>query len=212
SQSRADIVFFGFCMNADDENKKRIVFPHVTAADTRDVCLQLQEQDCFGYTACKAFRRSVLKGVRFDETMSLFEDELFALDAMLRSETVYVAPSKYNQLDCYYCSKESADSLMYRTHSDMIRLKDREYAAWKHYLGESYQPILTGMANRAVSYCRYYIFEHRLPLKASYEALIQTAFYRDALQDPAGTTTLIRKGYFRFRWDWMIWKLKTTLK
>lgn len=213
SQAKADVVFFGICMVERENGPDKLCFPVVNSTNSRDICIQLHEQGCFGYTCCKAFRREPLNGIRFDEMLKLFEDELFALDAMQNVRSVHVVSEKYHRYECcYYHLNDSAESLMAAVHANIIELKNKEYAAWKHYLGDAYQAVLSDMANRAVRFCRYYIFEHHLPLKPSYEALIQTDFYRDALRQPAAQTKQISRGYFRFRWDWMIWKLKTTLK
>lgn len=212
TSSNADIVFYGFSMNADDKAKKHSVFPKVTASITKNICIQLYEQDCFGYTSCKAFRRCVLSDTFFDEKLSLFEDELFVLSVLKHTENIYVVPEKFNYTDYYYLSKESDNSLMYRTHPDIIQLKDKEYRAWKDYLGVDFQIKINEIANNAVNYCRFYVFEHQLPIKESYYDIVNSYFYKDAIQKPRKRTKQISKGYLRFRLDWLIWKIKTTLK
>lgn len=213
-EKKADVVFFGFCMVKTEDVEQSVCFPVVTAEDKKAKCIQLQEQDCFGYTCCKAFSRGLLCNTRFDETLQLLEDELLALEAMKRAETVAVVSEKYHHYYYYYYYhvNDTENSLMKKTHGDIVCIKDKEYKAWKSFLDGEYADWLSVMANRAVNYCRFYIFEHHLALKKSYQDLVNTVFYQDALQNPKKRTKQISKGYFRFRMDWLIWKVKTTLR
>lgn len=213
SQPEIDVVFFGICMKGDSLDNDNIFFPQVKATDNAGKSIELHQQGCFGYTCCKAFRRMILRGIRFDENITLFEDELFCLNAVEYARTIISVPKQYDHhMYFYFHFNDSENSLMSFVYSDMIELKDKEYIAWKDYLADSYQNALDEFANKSVAFCRHYIFEHHFRLRESYQKLLSSTFYQDAVKNPKIITRIISKGYLRFRLDWILWKIKTTLR
>ena len=211
-QNNSEIVFWGFSMMKEDGKSEDIHFPNVKTMNNKEKCIHLQKQDCFGYICCKAYDRRVIDGIFFDERFDLFEDEVFGLKALEKVKSVYVVPEQYNYSEFLYHSIESNNSLMHKTHANIIQLKEFEYQAWKSFLDGEYNKDLSEMANKAVSYCRYYIFEHNLDLKKAYVDLLNSGFYRDALLNPGKITENISRGYYSFKKDWIKWKVKTALR
>ena len=210
--SGSDVVFWGFSMMAEDGVSEDIHFPKISTLNNKEKCIQLQEQDCFGYICCKAYRRRVLNEVFFDEKFNLFEDEVFGLKAIEKADSVYVVPEKYNRSECLYHSIETNSSLMHITHENIVQLKEFEYHAWKSFLAGEHNNYLSEMANKAVSYCRYYIFERKLALAKTYRELTEAEFYQDALVNPSKVTEIVSRGYKSFKKDWIKWKIKTALR
>ncbi|MBR3016171.1 MAG: glycosyltransferase family 2 protein [Clostridia bacterium] len=200
-EENADVVFFGFCRLKSGVITERR-FPRADAKEKKQLCLALHRQDCFGYTCCKAYGKRVLEGVRFDESLNLFEDEIFALQAAERAEKLMIAPEKYNADAFFYQVSDSDQSIMAQTHADMIEKKEKAFRAWTSFLGES-DSSLTGMANSAVSFCRWYIYEHGFDLKRSYDELRRTSFFARADHKPE---------YYTFRLDYVKWRIKTALR
>lgn len=211
SREQADVVFFGFCHEKNGEISE-VCFPHVAAEENRAKCLELHAQDCFGYTCCKAFTRRAVGTVRFDETIDLFEDEIFALAVCKTAKIIKAVPDYYKRDQFVYHAELSAHSLMTATHADMIRLKDAEYRAWKAFLDDTDRKALIDLSNQAVSFCRYYVFERRLPLRDAYNSLKAAEFFRDAAKHPNKMTRKIDKGFYEFGWDWIIWSIKNALR
>lgn len=210
--SESDIVFWGFSMTAEDGVSEDIHFPKISTLNSKEKCIQLQEQDCFGYVCCKAYRRRVLDGVFFEEEFNLFEDEVFGLKAIEKAYSIFVVPEQYNRAECLYHSIESNNSLMHKTHENIVQLKDFEYQAWKSFLDGEYNNYLSNMANKAVSYCRYYIFERKLDIAKTYGELTESEFYQDAVVKPNKVTEIISQGYKSFKKDWIKWRIKTALR
>ncbi len=175
---QADVVFFGYHQITVDGY---IIADHIPKikedSDYYGTLLQLLEQDSFGYTWIKAFRREIVGNHRFPCGMNLLEDEVFACEVLTRPCKIAVIPKAILN----YVTG-NASSLMGRTHPDYCRKVDTAYRAWKRLIDpyEKKDEALEQMANAHVSRCMYYGFERDVDVKAFFSDLSGSTFFGDA--------------------------------
>lgn len=151
----ADVVFFEFDrMNAESQ-VSHYTLPE-TAVDCFETFMALSEADMFGYMWCKAIRRSVLDGVRFDESIAIFEDEVFTTAFL--NDKVQVA-LLHESIYRYVCT--SANSLSRTTNESYAKFCDRAYCAWIDLLhgNKECNNFLRKKANHFAYVCKYYGLE-----------------------------------------------------
>lgn len=174
----ADVAFFGYKKILPDGSVVGECLPTVSETeDYREVLLQLHNQDLFGYTWVKAFRREAIGERRFSEELNLLEDEVFTCNILSSPMRVAVIPKAiYN-----YVSGNQG-SLMGRTHQDYCRKVDQAYRAWKNLLDgyENEETELQMMANAHVNRCIYYGFERDVNIEVFFGSLAESTFFQDA--------------------------------
>lgn len=178
----ADVVFFGYVrVREDGEPVSHHALPDKTA-DYWENLKKLSEADMFGYTWCKAFRKAVLNGVRFDEKMSLFEDEVFTTNALKKPlEMEYLQEELY----FYVCTNEG--TLSRKTNACYQRYCDLAYCAWKDLLKGSATDtkFLQEKANHFSFVCKYYGLERLEKPMQFFQAMSECVFLQEmTLDDP----------------------------
>lgn len=171
----ADVVFIGHHKVYENGQKESFIPCEVSETNIKTI-LELSEQDMFGYTWIKAFRRDSVKDVRFDLTLNLFEDEVFSCQVIPNCARVGVVRKPiYN----YNAGNES--SLIGRTHEDYCLKCDKVYNAWKRMLAgkQEIYYLMTKKANGFVSRCYYYAFERKVDMKTFFSQLKETAFFQE---------------------------------
>ncbi|MBE6937879.1 MAG: glycosyltransferase family 2 protein [Ruminococcaceae bacterium] len=173
-----DVVFLGY---HQVETDGRLLGDHIPVVKDGgcyyETLLQLSNQDMFGYTWVKVFRREIIGEHRFSCELNLQEDEVFTCEVMTQPCRVAVVPKAILN----YVTGNS-DSLIGRTHLDYCRKVDAAYEAWKKLL-EHYEKkieVLKQMANAHVKRCMFYGFERDLSTKAFFEDLAETTFFSEA--------------------------------
>lgn len=96
-EGKYDIVFQGFVREYDDGRVER---SFAMDADNRgcdnhddkfkDIVCKLYKEKVFGWSWCKIFRREIIEKyhIRFDESLRLWEDELFTIQFLTHAKTI----------------------------------------------------------------------------------------------------------------------------
>lgn len=171
----ADVVFIGH--NKVYENGKKEIFLPCELSDTNiKTILELSEQDMFGYTWIKAFRRETVKDIRFNSALNLFEDEVFTCQVIPNCERIGVVKKPV-----YNYNVGDGSSLIGRTHEDYCLKCDMVYNAWKSMLAgnQETQHLMLKKANGFVSRCYYYAFERQVDMQTFFSQLKETTFFQE---------------------------------
>lgn len=172
-----DVVFFGYQrVTLEGQNKGTNIPKIAPAAGYLDLLISLTQQDVFGYTWVKAFRRDVLEGARFPTNLNLYEDEMFTCQVMACDRKVSIIPRAL-----YYYTVGNRLSLVGRTHQDYPRKCDRVYCAWKTLLeGSDKGPeVLQEKANAAAKRCMWYCYERDVDVADFIRALADARFFAE---------------------------------
>ena len=171
----ADVVFIGH--NKVYENGKKEIFVPCEVSHTNiKTVLELSEQDMFGYTWIKAFRRDSIKDCRFDSSLNLFEDEVFTCQVLPYCRRIGVVNKPI-----YNYNIGDGSSLIGRTHQDYCLKCDKVYQVWKILLDGCQEKanILAKKANSFVSRCYYYAFERQVNIRSYFSQLRKTTFFKE---------------------------------
>ena len=189
----SDVVFFG-CHRRD-------MHDNFISDNIPDVCdnlnyyeklIELYNQDAFGYTWIKAFRKDTIAGFRFSEFLNLLEDEVFACEVLKNPCEIKIVPKAiYN----YIIGNQS--SLIGRTHQDYCIKVDVAYKSWKSLLAnyEKRDDVLQKMADAHVSRCMYYFFERKVNLKEFLDSFSECMFFKESVSANKFTEYLNKKRY-----------------
>lgn len=171
----ADAVFFGYHQISIDGGGLGDHIPQIIGSKGYyETLIELYEQDLFGYTWIKAFRRDAIGNHRFSKELNLLEDEVFACEVLTEPKRIKVIPKAILN----YVTG-NAGSLVGRTHLDYCRKVDAAYSAWKKLLQpyEKRDEVLAEMANAHVSRCMYYGFERDVDVKDFFGSLSNSEFF-----------------------------------
>ena len=171
----AQIAFIGYQdLNAAKEVQS-VKIPSVRFNDIIRAADELATQDMFGYTWVKAFRRSVIRDLRFDESISLFEDEIFTCGALKKCTEICMIPKAI-----YHYVRGTSGALMGKTRDNFCQLQDFVFQAWKDLILDmpEYEDILVRKANSMVEICRFYYFERPIQEKYFLSTLKESVFFQ----------------------------------
>lgn len=85
--SEMDVVFIGYD-KVYKNGKKESFVPNLECNSRIPMLMELSDKDMFGYTWIKSFRREVIKKVRFNPELNLFEDEVFTCQVLKNCEKI----------------------------------------------------------------------------------------------------------------------------
>lgn len=171
----ANAIFIGH-NKVDEKGIKEPFLPGEVFGTNAETVLALSEQDMFGYTWIKVFRRDSIKEIRFDHSLNLFEDEVFTCQVIPSCGRIGVVNKAI-----YNYSVGDGSSLIGRTHEDYCLKCDKVYQAWKVMLGvcQESERILEKKANGFVSRCYYYAFERPVNIQSYFSQLQKTDFFKE---------------------------------
>lgn len=158
----ADVVFWGFQrVNSEGEVLSNHELPKQNV-NYYDTLVSLSESDIFGYTWVHAFRKSLLHGISFDESLSIFEDEVFTCNVMKK-------PVKISYIDEFlYCYvKTESPVLTRRTHQNYYEACEKVYRAWYNLICghcKGWETFLTNKAGHMNVLCKYYMLERKIDI------------------------------------------------
>ena len=170
----ADAVFMGYSLvNVSGEVIGTFV-PDIELKDLYSDLAMLQMRDMFGYTWIKAFRSDVIADKRFDISVSISEDEIFALDVLYDCERIALVKKPiYNYVF------GSSNSLMAKAHDDYCNINQMAFDLWTLMLsGTDAETFLAEFADRRLDVCRYYGFERKLDAKKFFSSLCKCSFWK----------------------------------
>ena len=158
----AQIAFMGYQDLNTAGEVQSVKIPSVRFNDIIRAADELDAQDMFGYTWVKAFRRSVIRDLRFDESISLFEDEIFTCAALKRCTEICMIPKAI-----YHYVRGNSGALMSKTRDNFCQLQDSVFQAWKDLTPDTpeYKDSLVRRANSMVEICQVYYFERPIQKK-----------------------------------------------
>lgn len=172
-----DVVFFGYQrVSLEGQDTSTNIPKNEPAAGYLDLLIRLTQQDVFGYTWVKSFRRDVLEGVRFPADLNLYEDEIFTCQVMACDRKVSIIPKVL-----YYYTVGNGLSLVGRTHQDYPQKCDRAYCAWKTLLegSDKGSEVLQDKANAAAARCMWYCYERNVDVADFIRALADARFFAE---------------------------------
>lgn len=170
--------------------------------------MSLSDSDIFGYTWVKAFRRSVLSEVRFNENMLLFEDELFTVEALKNPLKIYYL---HKELYHYVCVGNT--SLARRTHENYQELCDVAYCAWKELLNNRREGVkfLKKKANHLSFVCKYYGLERANNPMGFFKRMSECVFLKDPILEDSFLVHIREKNWGMVRSFVLSYKLKACI-
>ena len=170
-----DVVFIGH-NKVNESGAKEAFLPGEVMENNIKTALALSEQDMFGYTWIKAFRRDSIKKNRFDASLNLFEDEVFTCQVLPYCRRIGVVNKPI-----YNYNIGDGSSLIGRTHQDYCLKCDKVYQVWKILLDGCQEKanILAKKANSFVSRCYYYAFERQVNIRSYFSQLRKTTFFKE---------------------------------
>lgn len=189
----AEAVFFGYRQISIEGKFLGQHIPQIPeSADYHETLILLSQQDMFGYTWIKSFRRDVIENNRFSQQLNLLEDEVFACEILTEQKQIAILSKPI-----YDYVTGNAGSLMGRTHPDYCQKVNTAYQAWKKLLKDykNKDDILISQANAHVTRCMYYGFERDVNSDDFFRSLSQTDFFRDATLDDR-FAAFVRNGQF----------------
>lgn len=165
-ESEADVIFFSFNRVTEDGT---ILSEHKLPILKNDYfinLISLSEQDMFGYTWVKAFRRKVIGKIRFDDNLDLLEDEVFTCKVLQNKMKLF-----YLDEPLYYYVRTN-ETLANKTHQDYSRICDYVWKEWRNLLKDTelQKQVLCNKANHMAQNCKYYALERSIK---------KFEFYRD---------------------------------
>lgn len=194
----SDVVFFGYHQISIDGGGLGDHIPKITGRKGYyETLIELYEQDLFGYTWIKAFRRDTIGDHRFSKELNLLEDEVFACEVLTEPKRIKVIPKAILN----YVTG-NAVSLVGRTHPDYCRKVDAAYGAWKKLLQpyEKRDDVLARMADAHVSRCMYYGFERDVDVKDFFGCLASSNFFRDSTLNDEFRVCVETQNYQKLSW------------
>lgn len=118
-----DVVLFEYCVDYVDGKKNVCLHPELHGSMTVQQAIENTIAPINRFVWSKLYKRSILRGVYFDETIHLGEDTLFACEAMINGESAYfIAKPLYHYV-------QSANSATRKKYFDkrMLTGKDAYY-------------------------------------------------------------------------------------
>lgn len=191
-RNNAQIVFFGSMqITLGSENRSSRNIPDLPD-NQLDRIIALTKSDLFGYTWVKAISRQLIGDIRFDETLNLFEDEVFTCQIMEKQPIIsWVEKPLYNQII-------ASGSLSRRTHQDYYAKCEAVYLAWKQLLlsmQAGNHEILQDKANHMTNVCKYYFLERKIAPGSFARGLSACTFFQNSNVDDA-LIVCIKEGRF----------------
>ena len=192
SELSVDVLFHGYyrIMNRGKYIECRVPNPN-SMADVDDY-LELSARNMFGYTWIKAFQRDAVKDVRFDETLHLFEDEVFTCNVLRKSKRVGIISSPiYN----YVVGGPS--SLTYQTNNNYCESRNRIFEAWIEILPSDHLRSLRiqQIANECLLACKRYWLERNVDSFEFLSFLSNCAFLNYSTVEPVFANMIRDKNF-----------------
>lgn len=217
-ENNYDIIFQGFVREFSDGRKEEsFAMDTDTSLMSKDeIICRLYKEHVYGWAWCKLFRREIIEKyhVRFDESLRLWEDELFTSEFLRYAENVRTVNSHlYHYI--YY-----PDSLMQTNNTYLKRLflSERMNEALMHIANEELKKYINSTYNKNLKYSLLMALKNEQNHKCDYatkEALLDRYYarcneypklkYYNVLSNKISYT--IAECLLQTRWKWLIIKL-----
>lgn len=171
---------------------------------------QLVDNHLFGYTWSKLFRKNVIDSNRFDESLCLFEDEVFACSVLKNCNYIQVIEEALY----YYCVGD-LNSLSGKTYQDYCKRCDKLYLSWRDFatskLSDNAQFILKKKSNQLVNQCMYYGLERNVDFNLFIKSLSECAFFKEHNSWSKFDKCVEKRNYVRLNVERVKYRLKVNL-
>ena len=190
----AQVVFFGVNQLTEFAEKQCTRNIPELPKNWTDQVVALTKEDVFGYTWIKAISRHLIGDIRFDESLNLFEDEVFTCQIMQKMPAISaIRKPLYNQAVIQ-------GSLSRKTHADYYAKCEAVYLAWKHLLQTArngQNPILREKANHMTQVCKFYFLEKNVPPISFVQGLSKCTFWSESTIDDALVAAIKNKSVWK---------------
>ena len=204
---KADVVFFEFCRVTPDG---MVISNHhlpPIREDYYENLVALSEEDMFGYTWIKAYRRDILQGILFDTDINLFEDEIFTTQALKRPVRI-----SYIKNPIYYYVRTTG-TLAEKTHPEYCYLCDKVFRSWKMLLQGTLDrnAYLRNKANHMAKVCKYYGLERKVRPFLFYPAMRNTVFMQYCTSNDPFIVAIKKRKWWKVMWMHLKYKAKVAI-
>lgn len=213
-----DIIFQGFVREFSDGRKEKSFAMDVDTSlmSKEEIICRLYKEHVYGWSWCKLFRREIIEKhhIRFDESLRLWEDELFTSQFLQYAESVRTVNShQYHYI--YY-----SNSLMQTNNTYLKRLflSERMNEALTPIANEELKEYINSTYNKNLKYSLLMALKNEQNHKCDYatkEALLDRYYarcneypelkYYNVLSNKISYT--IAECLLQTRWKWLIIKL-----
>ena len=200
-----EVVFIGYKqINAFGEEID-IKLPGYVKQNYLETLVELSDKDMYGYTWIKCFKRECIAGIRFNEDLTLFEDEVFTCEVLKNCNHI----SFINEALYSYCIGDDG-ALTHRTYQDYCKKCDYVFAAWENLLETYYYAsiVLQNKASTYVDRCRYYGLERAVNIKEFYTDLAETHFFALCAHKNFFEKNVLNQNYVLLKLDKLLYNLK----
>lgn len=206
SEQNADVVFLSYRLIGREERIVRI--PELEKNYYNDL-ITLSEANMFGYTWIKAFRKSMIKDIRFQNDFKIMEDEMFTCEVLKQECNV----STVNEPIYDYVQGES--SLIDKLHDNYCEACENVYHRWKSLLSEYDKKksleFLERKCNSLANNCKYYGLEKPVNVIEFYKRLLEFSFFRDSTTTDALISAIKKNEWNKVKYLCNKYKLKSRI-
>lgn len=162
NNTNSDIVYFEYFRQENGKELRRFSLPIYQNKFPLNL-ISLTNCDMFGYTWIKAIRRCIITGIYFDESLRLFEDEVFTCELISKRQPRI----SYCNKPLYVYVKDNQHSLSTVVNLDYPLCCDKVFLSWANLLEDTVETtILKKKANHMFENCKWYGLEKQVnPLR-----------------------------------------------
>ena len=205
--SDADVIFIGYSLFTSEEMKINTYLAEKYSSGLVEQALELSAHDMFGYTWIKVFRRDKIIGLKFDEEVSLFEDEIFTCDALSHCQNISIVKKPlYNYV------QNGIGTLMTQTRQNYCELQEKVYLAWKRFLTQYHREnLLPNRADFLVNSCMYYFYERDINVNAFLSCLSKCTYFLECTLNTPFCNALRKNRRFSVRCMRLVYRIKVAI-
>lgn len=203
---KADVVFISYKHIGCEE--RIIQIPLLEQSYYNDLIL-LSESNMFGFTWIKAFRKSIIKCIRFNNAFWIMEDELFTCE-VLKQECIISTVSEpiYNYV-------QNENSLIYKVHDNYCEACENVYDRWKYLLSgfdaKRSSEYLKRKCNYLANNCKYYGLEKPVNVLEFFKKLSGCSFFIDCTINDTFIDSIKKKEWHRVKLLYIKYLLKNKI-
>lgn len=207
-QSDSDILFIGYTDCFVDGKMGLSHVPKQYSSDFYEMVAKLSENDLFGYTWSKVFRRTVIQNCKFHEELDLFEDEIFICDVLNGCHSIAVV-----EYPIYFYVRSNWTNLTGKVRQDYCNLQDYVYVSWLNLFAKckDREEILEKKANTLAVASQYYLYERNVRVNQFLETLQKCLFFQQSTLKNSFCDAVRAKEYYKVHIMRCKYKLKLAI-
>lgn len=176
-RTNADILFIGYTECFVNGKRGLSHIPRQYSSNFYEMIEKLSENDLFGYTWSKVFRRTTIQNYRFCEELDLFEDEIFTCNILERYHSIAVV-----EYPIYFYVRNNQNALTGKVHQNYCDLQDYVYVCWMNLFAKynNRSCVLEKKANALTVISQYYLYERNLVVNQFVKKLQKCLFFQQS--------------------------------